>query len=133
MTSSAAQRVQRFLNPKAILFGICVLNLLVSLMFVRRVELEREAARAAGYWAYSDHWNPLAVMWEPLLLIVAVVGLIVNRRWSLLLALLASGRVVYLLGYLSWRAIHFAHDVPMFSWQAVEKLWWEIYQPRPQY
>lgn len=72
-------------------------------------------------------------MWEPILLFVGVVGLIVNRWWSLSLALLASGRVVYLLGYLSWRAIHFAHDVPMFSWQAAEKLWSVIYQPHPQY
>ena len=68
-------------------------------MFIRTVELEAQAARAAGYWSY-EHWNPLAVLLEPLLLLVAVVSLIVNRWWSLLLVLLASGRVVYLLGYL---------------------------------
>lgn len=133
MTCNATQPVQRFLNPRAILFGICILNLLISLMFIRRVELQAQAARAAGQWSYSEHWNPLAVMWEPLLLFIAVVALIVNRWWSLLLALLVSGRVFYLLGYLSWRAIHFAHDVPMFSWQAIEKLWSVVYQPNPQY
>ncbi len=73
------------------------------------------------------------MMVEPFLLLAAAVGLLINCWWSVLLAMFTSLRVIYLLGYLSWIAVHFAHDVPMFSWQAMEKLWDLIYGPRPQY
>ncbi|MFN2513566.1 MAG: hypothetical protein ABR568_19365 [Pyrinomonadaceae bacterium] len=72
-------------------------------------------------------------MVEPFLLLTASIGLLINRWWSVLLAMFASLRVIYLLGYLSWTAVHFAHGVPMFSWQALEKLWQVVYEPRPQY
>ncbi len=120
------------LNPKAVLFGICVLNFLLSLMYVRKVELEAKAAIAAGFWGHTEHWDPVAVMWEPFLLLLAAVGLLANRWWSLLLSLVAATRVVYLLGYLPLRAIHNAHDVPMFSWRAIEMLW-TVYQYQPRY
>ena len=125
--------IRRLLTPKAMLFGACVVNFLVRLMYVRRVELEAKAAVAAGYWGYSEHWNPFDVMWEPFWLLVATIALMLNRSWSLLFSLLISGRLVYLLAYLPWRAVHNAHDVPMFSWQAVEKLWFGVYLVHPEY
>jgi hypothetical protein len=84
-------------------------------------------------YGYVEHWYPGLMMVEPFLLLVSGVLLLFNRWWSFLLALLASARVIYSLGYLSWTAIHNAHDVPMLSWQAMEKLWYVIYQPRPEY
>ena len=115
------------------LFGLCVLNLLVRVVHVQRVERAAQAAFAAGYWGYFEHWNPVAVMWGPFLLLVSSLGLLVNRWWSLLFSLVISARVVYLSGYLPWLSVHSAHDVPMFSWQAMEKLWLAVYQPHPQY
>ena len=110
------------------IFGVSLVNL--AIVFIRVDRIDREM-RAGGF--YLEHWNPLAVMFEPFRLLVAAVCLLLNRRWSLLLALLTSGQVVYQLGFLSWTAVHNAHDVPMFSWRAAEKLWYVIYQPRPHY
>jgi hypothetical protein len=115
-------------HPDTIIFGICLLNFIVALVNVVRIDRE---IGASGY--IVGHWYPGAVMMEPFLLLVSAISLLINRWWSLLLALLLSGRVVYSLGYLSWTAVHYAHDVPMLSWQAMEKLWYVIYQPRPQY
>ena len=115
------------------LFGLCVLNLAVSVIHVQRVERAAQAAFAAGYWGYMEHWNPVGVVWEPILLLVCVVGLLVNRWWSLLLSLVISARVVYLSGYLPWLSINHAHDAPMFSLQAMEKWWFVVYQLQPQY
>jgi hypothetical protein len=122
-----------FLEPKAILRAVSVINVLWHVTWVRRVELEIQARMDTGHWPYPAHWNPIAVMFEPFLLLAAALGLLVNRRWSLLLALLASGRVIYLLGYLPLRAVHFAHDVPMLSWRGLEKVWFLVYTPQPQY
>jgi hypothetical protein len=99
-------------------------------MIARVVRLERDFN--PGPDDYTIGWDPTIVLIEPIILLAAVVGLLFNRWWSLLIALLASGRIVYILGYLSWRAIHFAHDVPMFSRDAFEKLWHQ-YQLRPEY
>lgn len=72
-------------------------------------------------------------MIERFLLLVSAVALLINRRWSLLLAVLVSGRVVYSLGYLPWTAVPCAYGAPLFSWQAMEILWYVVYEPRPQY
>lgn len=115
-------------DPKSIIFGICLVNFAAMLVQVYRVDRE---IKALGY--IVGHPNPGAVMVDPFLLIIAGTCLMVNRGWSLIVALLLSGRVVYSLGYLSWTAVHHAHDVPMLSWQALELLWDLIYQPSPQY
>jgi small-conductance mechanosensitive channel len=125
--------LKSFLNPRAIIFAACILNLLVRAMYVRQVELQAQAAIATGQWPYSEHWNPAAVMLGPMMLLIAALGFLINRWWSLLLATVLSGRVIYLLGYLSLTTVHYAFDVPIFSWQAIEKLWYAIYQPQPQH
>jgi hypothetical protein len=122
-------RWHRYLvDPKAIIFGICLVNFVAMLVHVYRVDRE---IKASGY--IVGHWYPGAVMVDPFLLIIAGICLMVNRWWSLPVALLLSVRVVYHLGYLSWIAVHHAHDVPMLSWQAADLLWKVVYQPRPQY
>ena len=115
-------------DPKAIILGICLVNFVAMLIHVYRVDREIEAS---GYLV--GHGYPSAVMTGPFLLIISGICLRVNRWWSLIVAVLLSGRVVYSRGYLSWTAVHYAHDVPMLSWQAVDLLWKLIYQPRPQY
>jgi hypothetical protein len=104
-------------------------------MYVRSVEAEAKAAIAAGYWGYSEHWNPGNEMSVPFLLLVGVVGLLINRWWSHLLSLVASVPVIYQLGYLPWKSLRFMQDAPpmLFSLRAVEKLWLVIYRPHPQY
>lgn len=115
------------LNPRTIVFAICLVNFIVSLIDVVQIDRQMRA------YAYVEHWYPARVMVEPFLLLAAGIALLSTQWWSLLLAGLASARVIYTLGYLSWTAIHYAHDVPMLSWQAMEKLWYVIYQHRPQY
>ena len=123
-----------FIEPKAIFSGVALLNFMLCLMYVRKVESEfRAMEKEWGQYTYSEHWNPTAVMYEPVLLLIASLSLLLGRWWSYLLAMLASGRVIYTLGYSSWTAVLNALDVPMFSWQALEKLWYVIYEPRPQY
>jgi hypothetical protein len=122
-----------FLQTKSIIFLGSVINLLWHLMWVRRVALETQARMASSHWPYSAHWNPVAVMFEPSLLLAGGIGLLVNRWWSVWLALLASGRVMYSLGYLPLRAIHFAHDIPILSWHAWEQVWHSVYSAQPQY
>jgi hypothetical protein len=121
-----------FLQPKSIIFLVSIINVLWHLIWVRRVALEQVSA-ATGHWPYAAHWNPLAVMFESFLLLAAGTGLLIDRWWTVLLALLASGQVMYLLGYLPLRAVHFAHGVPMLSWRSLEKVWYSVYTPQPQY
>src|SRR5436309_9551798 len=120
--------LRRLLNPKTVVLGVCVGNLIF--MIARVVRLERDFN--PGPNDYTIGWDPTIILIEPIILLIAAVGLLFNRWWSLLIALLASVRILYTLGYLSWRAIHFAHDVPMFSRAAFEKLWY-VYQQRPEY
>lgn len=104
------QQARRYLNPKAMLFGLCVLNLLAGVVHVQRVERAAQAAYAAGYFGYMEHWDPVEVVWKPILLLFCVVGLLLNRWWSLLLSLVISARVVYLSGYLPWLSLQRAHE-----------------------
>lgn len=122
-----------FLKPKAITLGFAVLNFMLSLMYVRQVELESQARMKQGIWPYPHHWNPLAVMCEPFLLLAASAFLLIGRWWSHLLAILASGRVIYTLGYSPWAAVSNVDDVPMFSWRALVRLWYVLYEPWPRY
>jgi hypothetical protein len=133
MNSQIKSTLTFLLRPKAIIFGIALLNFMLSLMYVRQVESDIQARVKEGIWPYPAHWNPVAVMHEPSLLLVASISLLIGRWWGYLLAILASGLVIYTLGYSSWTAVSNAHGVPMFSWQALEKLWYVIYEPRPQY
>jgi hypothetical protein len=114
-------------DSKVIVFGVCLVNFIAILVQVYQVD---RRIKASGHLV--GHWYPGAVMVDPFLLILSGLGLMMNRWWSLIVTLLLSGRVAYSLGYLSWTAVHNAHDVPMLSWQAMEKLWHVIYQPRPQ-
>jgi hypothetical protein len=127
-----SRRFKSFVNPRTMIFGICLLNVLavlvVTLVRIRQLESVRQATGFSLTHAY-----PTAIMVAPLLLLGAAVGLLINRWWSVLLAMLMSIRVIYTLGYLPWTAVYFAQGIPMLSWQALEKLWGLFYEPQPQY
>jgi hypothetical protein len=82
-------------------------------------------------WGVSHTYPVLMV--EPFLLLGAAIGLLINRWWSVLLALLATMRVIYLSAYLPWSAVDLAFGIPMLSLQAVQKLWVLVYEPHPRY
>lgn len=126
------QVLTQFLKPKLVIFAASVINLLWHLRWVWRVELEIRAATESGHFPWG-HWNPVAVMFEPVLLLVAALGLLFNRWWTVMIAMLASGRVIYRVGYLPFSGVHYAHGDPMFSWGALQKVWSLVYTPQPQY
>src|SRR5688572_15635831 len=107
--------LSHLITVQGAIFLICLINFIV-----RGIEVDRLDRKMRTY-GYVEHWYPGLIMLDPLLLLVAGALLLINRWWALLVALFSSARVVYNLGYLPWVAIHYAHDVPMFSSQAMEK------------
>jgi len=125
-TFNARRLLNRLVTPQGLIFIICLVNFIVRAIEVDRLDREIRA------YGYVEHWYPGRIMVEPFLLLVAGALLLFNRWWARLVAVLASVRVVYSLGYLPWLSIHYAHDVPMFSSQAMEKLWYVVYKLHPE-
>src|SRR5687768_3595005 len=86
-------------NPKAIIFGICLIGFLVSLITAIRIEYVRQDDFFVG------HGSP--VYWDPLLLVAAATGLVIGRWWSILLALLVSVRLILGYGYISRNVVSY--------------------------
>jgi hypothetical protein len=96
---------------------ISVVNFVVMLVRGYQAELEM---RNSGF--FLSEWSPYRG--ESLLLIIAALCLISTRLWILILSIVASGRVLYVLGYLRWRFLaHNAFELPMFTWSTVKKIW----------
>lgn len=131
-SSSKSRLFKLFSNPRVVIFGICLLNVLtvfvLSLMRIRELERVRQATGFSLTHAY-----PTGIMIAPLLLLGAAVGLLLNRWWSVLFAMLMSIRVIYTMGYLPGTAVYLALGTPMLSWQGLEKLWRLVYEPQPHY
>jgi|SRR5215471_6268926 len=127
MTDEAHSLLRRLIDPKVVVLCVCAGNFIS--MVAQVIKLERDFN--PGLNDYIGGWTPTVLLVEPMILLVAAVCLLINRWWTLLIALLASGRIIYTLGYLSWRESHFAQGRP--TWNAFEKLWYVVYQPRPQY
>ena len=68
----------------------------------------------------------MAVMLLPGLLLLGAIGLLIDRWWSVLFALVSSTRALYVLGYLPWTAVSFALDIPMFSREALRRVWLDL-------
>ena len=117
----------RLVTVQGVIFIICLINFIVRGIEVNRLDREMRA------YGYVEHWYPGQIMIEPFLLLIAGGLLLFNQWWGLVISLLASVRVVYALGYLPWRAMHYAHDVPMFSSDAMEKLWNVTYKSHLEY
>lgn len=110
-------------NPAAIIFGVCLIGFLVSLINAIRIEYERQEDDF-----FVGHGSP--AYWDPLLLLAAATGLVIGRWWSILLALLVSLRLIQGYGYISRDAV--SYDVPLLSWRAFEEIWHFILAPVPQ-
>jgi hypothetical protein len=133
MTESSfkSRLFKSFSNPRVVIFGICLLNVLA--VFVLTLMRIRELERVRQTTGFSlTHAYPTGIMVAPLLLLGAAGALLINRWWSVLLAMLMSIRVIYTMGYIPWTAIYLAQGIPMLSGQAVEKLWRLVYEPQPQ-
>ncbi len=115
----------RLLDPKAIIFGFAVLQFLIVLMYVIRYQQE--------FSVVTTHWNPVRVMFEPVLLLLAAGALLPDKLWGYLIAIVASGRVIYVVGYLGLFAISAAHVHPLFSWYVLRTWLVVTYQSQPQY
>jgi hypothetical protein len=129
--SHSSLRFKSFLNFRTVLFGICLLNVIAVFVMtlVRIRELER-VPQATGFPVPQAY--PTGIMVAPLLLLGAAICLLINRWWSILVAMLMSMRVIYTMGYLPWTAVYLAQGIPMLSRQAFEKLWRLVYEPQPQ-
>ena len=110
-------------NPTAIIFGVCLIGFLVSLINAIRIEYERQEDDF-----FVGHGSP--AYGDPLLLLAAATGLVIGRWWSVLLALLVSLRLIQGYGYISRDVV--SHDVPLLSWRAVQKIWHAIFASDPQ-
>lgn len=105
---------RRLLEPRAVIAGIALLHLVITSVWVSRWY---EAFGKGPTDVYPDH---LLVL--PLILLLAAVMLLIRKWWSHLLALVASGWVIYFVGFLGFSSIARAHDQPLFSlW--VARVW----------
>ena len=127
-TLNKPPKLALFRKPKVIIFVLCLIAFLVSLNHVAQIDRD---IRASGF--APGHWSPGAAMREPSLLLLAALSLLINRWWTVVLATIGSAHVIYALGYQPLRAVHLAQDIPMFSWQAMEKVWYLVYETRTEY
>jgi hypothetical protein len=120
------------LNLKAIIFGLVLLHVMAMQVYVMRTEQRLSALEHQGF-ALSDHWNPMGIMVEPLVLLVASLGLVINRSWSYTVALMASGTIIHWLGYGGLRGVSSAHDLPLLSFEVCKRWFLMTYAAQPQY
>jgi hypothetical protein len=112
-------------RPKALILGVAVAQFVWMLAFVVRYELE--------FTVPSDHWDPVRVMWEPSLVLMASLMLLIGGAWKYALSLACSAWVIYQLWYRGLVAVSAAHDIPLFSLE-VQKRWvFMMYAGQPQY
>ena len=119
-TSRVTYFLRSLVDAKAIIVGVAVLNCLVVL--TQLIQYKRQ------FPVPSDHWNPAAIMHEPLLLVLASALLFTRKGWGYLLAMVVSGRVIYVLGYLGLVSIAGGSDYRLL------KEWLVFtYEAQPQY
>jgi uncharacterized membrane protein len=113
------------ITPKVIIFGFALLNFLTVLIYVVRYQQE--------FAIVSDHWNPVKVMYEPALLLLAAALLLPEKLWGYLISIVATARVVYVLGYLGLFATSAAHDHSILSSYVLKRWFVVTYESQPQY
>ena len=97
-----------FSRPDAILFGFAVFYFLLQLLLVVRLNQQNAFAVAAGL-------NPIVVITQPLLLLVGAICLLIDRRWSYLVALMLAISLIYSNVYLVLIGISHTHGVQPFG------------------
>jgi hypothetical protein len=114
-----------FLEFKAMLFGFTILHLVVMVVYIVHYEQE--------FPVVSDHWSPIRLMQEPVLLFLGAGALLIGKPWSYLVAIISSGRVLYAVGYIGLIATSAAHDYPVYSWYVIKTWWIMMFRAQPQY
>ncbi len=112
-------------EPRAIIFGVALVQFASMLFYVVRHELEFPVS--------SDHWNPGRVMHEPLLVLFASLMLLIGGTWKYLLAIVSSAWVIYQLWYLGLIGVSAAHGLRLFSLEAPRRWLGMMYEAQPQY
>lgn len=110
------------LDLRAVVFGFTLFNFVW--MWVRESRIE---------WQFIDYHGYFENTHRVLLLLLASLGLLLDRWWSLLVAVFLSGSVIYVLVFRALLSVTYAHDVPMFSYSALRRWWWMMYEFQPQY
>jgi hypothetical protein len=123
MSNSIARKLFFLIEPKSVLFG-CALFTFIW-MWVRDARVD---------WTNSPHYHGYfanVVLAFPLL--IASLCLLVNRWWSLPVAVFLSGRLINELFFQILLSSSYAHDVPMFSARAFNYWWLVVSELQPQY
>src|SRR5437588_2906332 len=90
-------------KPKALIFGVALAQFVWMLAFVVRYEIE--------FPVPAEHWNPVRVMWEPALVLLASLMLLIGGVWKYALSIVSSAWVIYQLWYLGLVSVSAAHDI----------------------
>lgn len=124
-TSRVTYFLRSLVDAKAIIFGVAVLNYLAVL--TQLIQYKRQ------FPVPSDHWNPAAIMHEPFLLLLASALLFTSKGWGYLLAVVVSGRVIYVLGYLGLVSTAGGYDYRLLNWRVLTTWLTITYEAQPQY
>jgi hypothetical protein len=110
------------LKPKAMILGFAIFNL--YWMSWRESHIDWQFLNYHGYYENTH---------RAILLLLASLGLLLNRWWSLLIAGSLGGWIVYVLVFRALAGVSNAHDVPMFSQFALRNWWLSMDTWQPQY
>ncbi len=111
-------------DARAIILGVSLLHLVVTFVWVLRW-YQRLGNASTDYY-------PNEFLTIPLVLVLASLMLMISRWWSYVLAFVASGWVIYLLGYAALRAASIARDVPLPSSESLRVWFATKYIGQPQ-
>lgn len=123
MNSPITRKLFFLLEPKAMLFGCALFTF--SWMWVQDARVD---------WTGSSHYHGYfanVVLAFPLLM--ASLALLVNRWWSLPVAIFLSGRLINELVFQILLSSSYAHDVAIFSSRALTYWWLVVSEYQPQY
>lgn len=123
MNNSIIRKLFFLLEPKAMIFGFALFIFIWMCVRDSRVD-----------WTGSSHYHGYfanVVLAFPLL--IAALCLLVNRWWSLPVAILLSSRLINQLVFQILLSISYAHDVLMFSSYAFNYWWFVVSEAQPQY
>ena len=110
---------------KALIFGVALAQFVWMLAFVVRYARELPVS--------SDHWNPGREMWEPFLVLLASLMLLIGGAWKYAISIVSSAWIIYQLGYLGLVSVSAAHDIPLFSLEVPRRLLSMMYAGQPQF
>ena len=124
MSKRVKQSFRMILEPKAVIFGVALFHCLSMWIYAERIDWSSMACIWYGPWNFT---------YEPTLLLLAASGLLLSRAWSCLIAVVASSRVIMLLGIGGLLAQAAAHDEPVLSIVTLGRWWRSMYLFQPQY